>query len=138
MTQQATILICDDDDDDRFLASEAFREAGVDAKLEFLDNGEELVTRLKADAVRPALVLLDLNMPRVDGREALARIRKDPDLRRVPVVVVTTSGAPEDVDLCYELGARSFVRKPRRFQEYVDAAHLLGKYWLGLVERPTA
>lgn len=132
-----TSLICDDDADDRFLAAEAFAEAGIEATLEFLEDGEELVPRLQdATRARPALVLLDLNMPRVDGREALARLLAEPDLRRVPVVVVTTSGAPEDIALCYELGARSFIRKPRRFKEYVAAADLLSRYWLGLVERP--
>lgn len=128
------ILICDDDEDDRFLAQEAFREAGVEATLQFLDSGEELVPHLRSN--RPDLVLLDLNMPRVDGREALARLRADEQLKSVPVVVVTTSGAPEDVQLCYELGARSYVRKPRKFREYVDAAGLISRYWLELVERP--
>lgn len=132
MPQATVILICDDDADDRFLAQEAFREAGVDATLEFTDTAEGLEDRLRASP--PKLVLLDLNMPRVDGRQALERLRAADLLEKIPVVVVTTSGAREDVDLCMRLGARSFIRKPRRFTDYVRAARVLGEYWLEVVE----
>src|SRR5205807_5292916 len=118
----------DDDDDDRLLAQDALRESKLEGDLRFVENGEELLDYLNhrgkyqnpADAPRPALILLDLNMPRKDGREALREIKADPELKRIPVVVLTTSKAETDVGTIYELGANSFISKPFQFEALVN------------------
>jgi CheY-like chemotaxis protein len=139
-----TILMADDDPDDRLLAAEALREGRVPNDLRFVENGEELLDYLRrrgrwanpSDSPRPGLVLLDLNMPRMDGREALAEIKADPQLRRIPVVVLTTSRAEADVTRSYDLGANSFIAKPVTFGGLVDAMRTLGRYWMETVELP--
>jgi CheY-like chemotaxis protein len=145
MTERSiTILMADDDPDDRLLAAEALRESRVSNDLRFVENGEELLDYLRrrgrwADpsaSPRPGLVLLDLNMPRMDGREALAEIKADPELRRIPVVVLTTSRAETDVARSYDLGANSFIAKPVTFGGLVDAMRVLGRYWMETVELP--
>lgn len=139
-----TILMADDDADDRMLAKEALEESRVRNELYFVEDGEELLDYLKrrgkfADsekAPRPSLILLDLNMPRKDGREALREIKADPDLRRIPVVIMTTSKAEEDVFRSYDLGANSFITKPVTFERLVELMRTLGQYWIEFVELP--
>ena len=139
-----TILMADDDPDDRLLTAEALRESRLPNDLRFVENGEELLDYLRrrgrwanpSDSPRPGLVLLDLNMPRMDGREALAEIKADPELRRIPVVVLTTSRAQADVMRSYDLGANSFIAKPVTFGGLVDAMRALGRYWMETVELP--
>ncbi len=140
------ILLAEDDDDDRLLARDALNESKVDSNLRFVENGEELMDYLchrgkyeGADkAPRPGLILLDLNMPLKDGREALREIKTDPDLKRIPVVVLTTSRADTDVGAMYELGANSFISKPFQFEALVDVMKAIGQYWLRTVELPVA
>lgn len=145
-TKANVILMADDDDDDRLLTRDAVTEAGLDGDLHFVQNGEELLDYLchrgKYDqpnaAPRPGLILLDLNMPLKDGREALREIRADPELRRIPVVVLTTSKADTDIGAIYELGANSFISKPFQFEALVGVMKMLGQYWFKTVELPAA
>jgi two-component system, response regulator len=138
------ILMADDDDDDRLLAQDALSECELEGALHFVENGEDLLDYLwrrgkygpPAEAPRPGLILLDLNMPRKDGREALREIKSDPDLRRIPVVVLTTSKADTDIGAIYELGANSFISKPFQFEALVNVMKVLGQYWFRTVELP--
>lgn len=140
------LIIAEDDEDDYFLTKSAFEKAGLRNELVWVKNGEELLDLLKhrgAYAGGPAsdlakLVILDLNMPRMDGREALARIKADPDLRRIPIIVMTTSNTEEDIARSYDQGACSFIHKPVTFAEFVTAANLFKHYWLEMVELPDA
>lgn len=138
------ILLADDDEEDRMLAADAMRESRVANDLRFVEDGEELLDYLYkrgsyggADAApMPGLILLDLNMPRKDGREALREIKADPDLRRIPVVVLTTSKAEEDIYRTYDLGANSFITKPVSFDGLVNVMRDIGRYWIEIVELP--
>jgi len=140
-----TILLAEDDADDRLLVKEALAEGRVLNELRSVENGEELLDYLRrqgsyADpetSPRPGLVLLDLNMPRKDGREALREIKGDPDLKRIPIVVMTTSKAEEDVLRSYDLGANSYITKPVTFERLVELMKVLGRYWIEFVELPT-
>src|SRR4051812_33063009 len=139
-----TILMADDDADDRQLTKEAFEESRLANDLRFVEDGEDLLDYLKrrgkytdpAGSPRPGLILLDLNMPRKDGREALAEIKADPDLRRIRVLVMTTSKAEEDILRTYDLRASSYISKPVTFEGLVEVIRTLGKYWLEIVELP--
>jgi CheY-like chemotaxis protein len=139
-----TILMADDDPDDRLLARRALEKHGLAEALRTVADGEELMDYLHrrgpyadpALSPRPSLVLLDLNMPRKDGREALAEIKGDPALRRIPVVVLTTSRADEEVFRSYDLGANSYVTKPVTFDGLVEVMRTLGLYWLRTVSLP--
>ena len=139
-----TILMADDDADDRQLTKEAFEESHVVNDLRFVVDGVELLDYLQrrgkyadpASSPRPGLILLDLNMPKKDGREALAEIKADPELRNIRVVVMTTSQAEEDIIRTYNLSAASFISKPVTFEGLVDVIKTLGKYWLEIVELP--
>jgi CheY-like chemotaxis protein len=137
------ILMADDDADDRLLAQDAVAEARVKGELRFVENGEELLDYLyrrgrfrASDAAQPSLILLDLNMPKKDGREALREIKGHPELRRIPVVVLTTSKADADIGQIYDLGANSFISKPVSFEALVNVMKALGLYWLETVELP--
>jgi CheY-like chemotaxis protein len=138
------ILLADDDEEDRMLAADAMRESRVANDLRFVEDGEELLDYLykrgsyagPEAAPTPGLILLDLNMPRKDGREALREIKADPDLRRIPVVVLTTSKAEEDIYRTYDLGANSFITKPVSFDGLVSVMRDLGRYWIEIVELP--
>jgi len=139
-----TILLADDDPDDRFMAQEALETSRLANDLVMVEDGEELMDYLLrggryADrpAGQPGLILLDLNMPRKDGREALEEIKSDPDLRRIPVVVLTTSKAEEDILRTYDLGVNSFITKPVTFDGLVEVMQELGRYWLEIVELPS-
>ena len=139
-----TILLADDDEEDRMMVKEALAESRLANDLRFVVDGEELIDYLNrkgkfqppAEAPRPGLILLDLNMPRKDGREALKEIKTEPNLRRIPVVVLTTSKAEEDVVRSYDLGVNSFISKPVTFDALVEVVHALGQYWFEIVELP--
>lgn len=138
------ILLADDDEEDRMLAADAMTESRVANDLRFVEDGEELLDYLykrgkyagAGAAPTPGLILLDLNMPRKDGREALREIKADPDLRRIPVVVLTTSKAEEDIYRTYDLGANSFITKPVSFEGLVAVMRDIGRYWIEIVELP--
>ena len=139
-----TILLADDDPDDRMLAKEAFVESRLRNQLEMVEDGEELMDYLHQrgeysgtnSRPKPDLILLDLNMPRKDGREALREIKSCPELRRIPIVVLTTSKADEDVLRTYDLGVNSFITKPVTFEALVEVLTALGRYWFEIVELP--
>lgn len=140
-----TILICDDDEDDRSLTQQALQDAHISNDLRFVEDGEELLDYLHqrgsfagetGAAPRPGLILLDLNMPNMDGREALQIIKGDVTLLDIPIVVLTTSGSDADVIRSYQLGVNSFITKPVTFTGLVDAMNVLGRYWLEIVELP--
>lgn len=139
-----TIVMADDDEDDRMLARSAMDESRLANRIDFVENGEDLMDYLKrrgafahlSNQELPGLILLDLNMPRKDGREALQEIRSDADLRRIPIVVLTTSKEEEDVYRSYDLGANSYITKPVTFEGLVEVMRTLGKYWFEIVEPP--
>lgn len=139
-----TILMADDDPEDVMLAEDALEEARLANNFVAVGDGEELMDYLyrcgeyadPEDAPRPGLILLDLKMPRKDGFEALEEIKDDPDLRRIPVVVMTSSSAEEDVYKSYDLGVNSFISKPVSFEGLVEAMKVVGKYWFEIVDRP--
>ena len=139
-----TILLADDDADDRMLARDALKESRLANDLRHVENGEELMDYLHrrgdyADPEKsptPGLILLDLNMPRKDGREALREIKSDAKLRHIPVVVLTTSKAEEDIYRTYDLGVNSFITKPVTFDGLVNVMRTLGSYWFEIVELP--
>jgi len=142
-----TILICDDDDDDRALTRQALEDAHISNDLRFVEDGEQLLDYLyqrgeysgeTGAAPRPGLILLDLNMPKMDGREALQRIKEDPTLVDIPIVILTTSGLDIDIIRSYQLGVNSFITKPVTFSGLVEAMNVLGRYWLEIVELPPA
>lgn len=141
-----SILIADDDSDDRMLIEDAFEESRLTNPLEFVEDGEELLAFLRAEGKYadragkplPGLILLDLNMPRMDGRTALGELKKDPRLRRIPVIVLTTSQAEEDILRTYGLGVSSFISKPVTFDGLVEIVKTIGKYWIQIVALPTA
>ena len=143
-SKSIVILMADDDADDRLLAKDALTECRLANDLHFVENGEELIEYLQrrgkfaslADAPRPGLILLDLNMPKKDGREALKEIRADPEFKKIPVVVLTTSKADTDIGVIYELGANSFISKPVSFDSLVEVMKILGRYWFEIVELP--
>ena len=136
--------MADDDEDDRLMTKDALEESRLHNELRFVEDGEELMDYLRrqgeyADAEkapRPGLILLDLNMPRKDGREALKEIKADPELRRIPIIVLTTSKAEEDILRTYDLGVNSFITKPVSFQGLVEVMKSLALYWLEIVELP--
>jgi two-component system, response regulator len=143
MLKTIEILMADDDSDDRLMAKEAFEENKLANNIVFVENGEELLDYLNsrgkyegANNPLPGLILLDLNMPKKDGREALREIKSDPKFKRIPVVVLTTSKAEEDILRSYDLGVNSFITKPVTFSELVKVIRDLGNYWLGIVELP--
>ncbi len=139
-----TILMADDDPDDRLLTADALKEARLINDIRFVENGEELLDYLRrtgkfappADAPRPGLILLDLNMPRKDGRAVLKDLKQDAELRTIPVVVLTTSKDDEDVYRSYDLGVNSYIVKPVTFEALVDILQTLEKYWFEIVELP--
>ena len=140
-----TILICDDDEDDRMLTQQALENAHISNNLRFVEDGEQLLDYLyqrgeysgeTGKAPRPGLILLDLNMPKMDGREALKVIKGDKTLHDIPVVVLSTSGLDQDIVRSYQLGVNSFITKPVTFSGLVEAMNVLGRYWLEIVELP--
>ena len=137
------IVVAEDDDDDYFFIANSFKEAHCSNALTRAKDGEELMAlllaRLEAPGMgtpRSVIVLLDLNMPKKDGREALKEMRAHPVLRRVPVVVLTTSQSDEDIVRSYDLGVNCFIRKPASFEGFVEIMDRLNKFWFELVEIP--
>jgi CheY-like chemotaxis protein len=143
-TRPITIVVADDDTEDCMLIREAFEESRLANDLRFVHDGEELLDYLHrrgqyghpSEAPRPGLILLDLTMPKLDGREALRQIKADPSLRQIPIVVLTTSGAEEDIFRSYDLGVNSYVTKPVTFESLVHVVRVLGAYWFEIVELP--
>ena len=141
-----TILMADDDEEDCQLTKEAWDENRLANDLRFVGDGEELMEYLQhrgkysdpADSPAPGLILLDLNMPKKDGREALREIKASPELRRIPIVVLTTSKAEEDILRSYDLGASSYITKPVTFEGLVKTVKHLKQYWFEVVELPAA
>jgi CheY-like chemotaxis protein len=139
-----TILMADDDADDRLMTKEAFEESRLINDLRFVEDGAELMDYLKrqgkysdpAASPRPGLILLDLNMPKKDGREALQEIKADAALKNIRVVILTTSKAEEDIYRTYDLSAASYITKPVTFDGMAEMIKTLGKYWLEIVELP--
>ena len=142
--ERITILMADDDPDDRLLVQDAFDEIRLDNPLVFVEDGIELMDYLHrrgayahlAGTPLPGLVLLDLNMPKKDGREALKEIKQDPVLRTVPIVILTTSNAEEDILRTYDLGTNSFIVKPVTFDKLVDVIRKVTQYWFEIVRLP--
>ena len=142
--QPITILLADDDEDDRLMTRDALREARLHNDLHTVVDGVELLEYLRNEgayaapesAPWPGLVLLDLNMPRMDGREALYEIKNDPRLRALPVVVLTTSKAEQDIVRTYDLGVNSFISKPVTFFGLVEVMKAFSRYWLEIVDLP--
>ena len=138
------ILMADDDDDDYLLTQKALKQSKLLNTLCRVKDGEELLDYLNkrgqfaegAECPRPGVILLDLNMPRKDGREALKEIKSDPELRDIPVVVFTTSKAEEDIFKSYQLGVNSFITKPVTFEGLIKVVQTLGRYWFEIVELP--
>lgn len=140
-----TILLADDDEEDRMLTREALRDSRLADDMRFAVDGEDLMLYLRhegayagdpAAAPRPGIILLDLNMPKKDGREALAEIKADPSLRHIPVVVLTTSQAEEDILRSYDLGVNSFITKPVTFPGLLEVMRAWSRYWLEIVDLP--
>ncbi len=138
------VLVADDDEDDRLMLEEAWDENRMANDLRFVEDGEELMDYLyrrgkfaeKGVAPRPGLILLDLNMPRKDGREALEEIKADPKLSSIPIVILTTSRTEEDILRTYALGVNSFISKPVTFESMVTTVRTLGSYWFEIVRLP--
>ncbi|MEN0039713.1 MAG: response regulator [Pseudomonadota bacterium] len=139
-----SILVADDDADDRLMIAEAFEEAMLKNPVNFVKDGIELLEYLRHEGAygdadkypMPGIILLDLNMPRMDGRTALEEIRKDPVLKRIPIVVLTTSQAEEDILRTYDLGVNSFITKPVTFDGLVQVVQVLNRYWIEIVALP--
>jgi CheY-like chemotaxis protein len=146
-----TILMADDDADDCLLAQDALREAGLPHGLQIVRDGQQLLDYLRQQgeyrgdapsspvahaAPRPDLILLDLKMPRMDGREALSELKADPRLRSIPIVVLTTSTARDDISYCYRMGVNSYLTKPSTYRGLVDLLATICKYWFELAELP--
>lgn len=142
--KQVPILIADDDEDDRDMIQDALKESRLLNSLHCVKDGEELMDYLhhrgnfknQTANPLPGLILLDLNMPRMDGREALREIKKEPRFRQIPVIVLTTSQAEEDIFRSYDLGVNSFITKPVSFASLVEVMKALGQYWFEIVELP--
>jgi CheY-like chemotaxis protein len=139
-----TFLMADDDPDDRLLAKRALGEYRLNNGMKFVEDGEELLDYLRrrgkyadpASSPRPGVILLDLNMPRKDGRQALEEIKADPELRKIPVVVMTTSQAEEDIVRSYDLGVNAYVTKPVTFQGLAEVMKTLSMFWFEIVRLP--
>lgn len=138
------LLIADDDEEDRMLIKEALEESRLRNDIQFVEDGEELMDYLHhrgkfTDETKyptPGLILLDLNMPKKDGREVLKEMKKDKSLKYLPVVVLTTSKAEEDIIKSYDLGVSSFITKPVSFNALVETMKTLSSYWFNIVELP--
>lgn len=145
MNRNFPILMAEDDEDDRLLARESFEEGRLLNPLIIVDNGQQVIDYLDgegefADRDRyplPGLILLDLNMPIMDGKEVLQHIKEQKEFRRIPVVILTTSKAEADVLASYDLGAASFITKPVTFSGMVELMASFGRYWIEIVELPT-
>jgi two-component system response regulator len=143
VNNHSAILMADDDPDDRMLMLEALAENNISNSIYFVEDGEELLDYLKKKGkystqhcVTPGIIFLDLNMPKVDGRQALKKIKSDPALRKIPILILSTSKAEVDILEAYELGVNSFISKPARFDELVEITRDIGTYWFNTVSLP--
>jgi CheY-like chemotaxis protein len=135
------ILLVEDDPGDVLITREAIESSKVANRLSVVSNGEEALQFLQrqepfADAPRPGLILLDLNLPRLDGREVLARVKADPDLRRIPVVVLTTSSSDDDIVRSYDLHANAYVTKPVDFDQFMSVVRQIDHFFVSIVTLP--
>jgi CheY-like chemotaxis protein len=142
--KDVTVLLAEDDEDDYLLIKEAFAELGLPNRIYRVRNGEELIDfllrrgehRNPKELPKPLIILLDLNMPKKDGREALREIKEDPKLKPIPVVVLTTSKYEEDIQKTYTLGVSSYIKKPVSFDQFVEMVRVFKEYWFDTVELP--
>lgn len=133
--EEIFILIAEDDADDRFLLQAAFEENGFRDKLHFVENGVEVLEYLQSlvsesNAVFPRFILLDLNMPKKDGREVLKELKQNQKLKNIPVVIFSTTNNEQEMRRCYELGANSYITKPNSFENLLKTVAALRSYWL--------
>ena len=141
---RSPILIADDDADDRMLIEDAFEENNIENPLHFVEDGEQLLAYLRREQPYtdkegqplPKLILLDLNMPKIDGRAALASIKADDTLRQIPVIILTTSRAESDISKAYTSGVNSYISKPVSFDDLVEIVRTIGVYWMDIVALP--
>lgn len=141
-TTAVSILMAEDDIEDQMLIREALEASDINYKLNVVNDGEELVDYLNqrgdyTEVMLPSIVLLDLNMPRKNGHEALAEIKSNPNLRQIPIIVLTTSDSEDDIKSSYDLGVSSYICKPVTFAKLVELVNTLGHYWFELVELPS-
>ena len=143
INQHPVILMVDDDQDDQYLVQEAWLDLDLKTEIRFASDGEELLETLREgisekgnSSPLPSLILLDLNMPRKNGRKALEEIKSNPDLCHIPVVILTTSKDPIDIHHCYQLGAAGFVTKPASFDALVNTIQTIDRYWFSTVSLP--
>ena len=144
LAKSNVILMAEDDSDDQLLVRDALAEAGFGIDLRFVGNGVELLDYLHqrnqfaagGESPRPGLIILDLNMPKMDGREALKEIKANPELKKIPVVILTTSTADPDIARAYDLGANSFISKPAAYNMLVNIMRSIGQYWFNVVVLP--
>ena len=138
--EQGIILIADDDADDRFLVKAAFDDTGFNDTLLFVENGveaiDEMNQRLTQGNQLPQLILLDLNMPKKDGREVLRELKQHPLLKKIPVVIFSTTNNPQEIARCYDLGANSYITKPNSFEQLINILSAVRQYWLQINSRP--
>ena len=127
------IVFADDDADDRLLLQEAFEENNLKCTLYFVEDGVELLDYLEQNGTVPSLILLDINMPRKDGKQILQEIKSSIQWRHIPVILFTTSKSPEDIRKCYDLGANSFIVKPSSFENLLSVTNIIGEYWMNTV-----
>jgi CheY-like chemotaxis protein len=140
------ILIVEDSPEDFEAACRAFARSGISTTIYRAEDGDEMLDYLRrrgrfaspTSAPRPGLILLDLNLPGTDGREALSAIKRDPDLASIPVIVLTTSSDDRDIEVCYRSGANSYIQKPVDLDQYMKLIRLVAEYWLGAVVLPGA
>lgn len=134
--EEIFILIAEDDADDRFLLQAAFEENGFTDKLHFVENGVEVIEYLttikhkEKDNIFPRFILLDLNMPKKDGREVLKELKQHPDLKKIPVIIFSTTNNEQEMRRCYELGANSYITKPNSFENLLKTVAALRSYWM--------
>lgn len=141
-TQHRVILMADDDSEDCTLVAEALQATGRDCELRCVRNGEEVFDYLhrrgeytqQRETPRPDLILLDLKMPRKDGRETLSELKADPQWRSIPVIALTTSNANVDVNFCYDKGVNAYVTKPATFRKWVETLEAITKYWFDVAQ----
>jgi chemotaxis family two-component system response regulator Rcp1 len=139
--QHLDVLLVEDSPDDARLVQEGFRRWSVRNRLTIAEDGEQALKILRRQAPferssRPGLILLDLNLPKRDGREVLAEIKNDPTLRRIPVIVLTTSDAEQDVLRAYDLHANCYMTKPAQIEEFLSRVHAIEDFWLTVVRLP--
>ena len=143
--QRCAILVADDDEGERYLIQKAMEDSGVNGDIQFLEDGQLVVDELNVQLAvsepgarkLPCLILLDLNMPRMDGRDVLKVVKSHPDLKRIPIVVMTNSKNPQDVESTYRDGANSFFTKPLNYSDLVNLITLLKTYWLETASLPS-